>query len=38
MGRLIPDEDPENIPLKPERDVARALVRDLPDECLIYHS
>lgn len=38
MGRLIPDEDPENIPLKPERDVARALVRDLPDDCLIYHS
>lgn len=38
MGRLIPDVDPEDILLKPERDVARALVRDLPDDCLIYHS
>ncbi len=38
MARLFPDCDPETISLKPERDVARALVRDLPDDCLIYHS
>lgn len=38
MARLFPDFDPEKISLKPERDVARALVRDLPDDVLIYHS
>ncbi|WP_158261066.1 MULTISPECIES: nuclease-related domain-containing DEAD/DEAH box helicase [Pirellulaceae] len=38
MARLFPNLDPETITLKPERDVARALVRDLPDDCLIYHS
>lgn len=38
MARLYPNYDPESITLKPERDVARALVRDLPDDCLIYHS
>ncbi|MEZ6128733.1 MAG: hypothetical protein R3C59_08625 [Planctomycetaceae bacterium] len=38
MARLIPDVDPRTINLKPERDVAVALVRDLPDNCLIYHS
>jgi hypothetical protein len=38
MARLFPHIDPEAITLKPERDVARALVRDLPDNCLIYHS
>lgn len=38
MARLFPDCDPEKITLKPERDVARALVRDLPNDCLIYHS
>lgn len=38
MARLFPDCNPEDITLKPERDVARALVRDLPDDCLIYHS
>lgn len=38
MAKLFPHLDPETILLKPERDVARALVRDLPDECLIYHS
>ena len=38
MARLFPDFDPEKISVKPERDVARALVRDLPDDCLIYHS
>lgn len=38
MARLIPNLDPNDIPLKPERDVAKALVRDLPNECLVYHS
>lgn len=38
MAKLFPHIDPETITLKPERDVARALVRDLPDDCLIYHS
>lgn len=38
MARLVPDVDPNDIALKPERDVARALVRDLPKECLVYHS
>ncbi len=38
MARLFPDCDPESISLKPERDVARALVRDLPENCVIYHS
>ena len=36
MARLYPEFDPEKTSLKKERDVARALVRDLPDECLIY--
>jgi hypothetical protein len=38
MARLVPDVDPNDIALKPERDVARALIRDLPKECLVYHS
>ena len=38
MARLIPNIDPNTIDLKPERDVAIALVRDLADNCLIYHS
>ncbi|MEY4567052.1 MAG: hypothetical protein RLY14_2022 [Planctomycetota bacterium] len=38
MAVLFPDFDPEKISKKPERDVARALVRDLPSDCLIYHS
>lgn len=38
MARLIPDVDPNDIALRPERDVAKALVRDLPKECLVYHS
>ncbi len=24
--------------MKPERDVAKALIRDLPKECVVYHS
>jgi hypothetical protein len=38
MARLIPKVAIEEISVKPERDVAQALVDQLPDECLIYHS
>lgn len=38
MAKLFPEIDPEEITLRPERDIARALVRDLPSDCLIYHS
>jgi len=38
MAKLIPHADVTEISLKPERDVARALVETLPDDCLIYHS
>jgi hypothetical protein len=38
VAKLIPHADPSAISLKPERDVAQALVDTLPDECLVYHS
>lgn len=38
MARLIPRVTIDEIALKPERDVARALIEQLPDECLVYHS
>ena len=38
MAKLIPKISVEEIALKPERDAARELVNQLPDECLIYHS
>lgn len=38
MAKLIPHADPAAIALKPERDVAQALVDTLPDDCLVYHS
>ena len=38
MARLIPKVELENISLKPERDVAKALVDKLPNDCVIYHS
>lgn len=38
MARLIPPIKIEDIPLKPERDAARALVDGLPDEVFVYHS
>ncbi len=38
MAKLVPEINPAAIELKPERDVAIALVRDLPDNCWIYHS
>jgi hypothetical protein len=38
VAKLIPHADPAAIALKPERDVAQALVDTLPDDCLVYHS
>ncbi len=38
MARLIPKVSIDEIALKPERDVARALVDQLPNDCIIYHS
>ena len=38
MARLIPDVDVESIGIKPERDVARALIDTLPDNVSVYHS
>lgn len=38
VAKIIPDTDPAEIALKPERDVAQALVDTLPDDCLVYHS
>lgn len=38
MARLIPKISVEEITLKPERDVARALVEKLPNDCIVYHS
>ena len=38
MARLIPNIEIDDISLKPERDVARALVELLPNDCTVYHS
>ena len=38
MARLIPNIDVDEIELKPERDVARVLVEQLPDEVRVFHS
>lgn len=38
MARLLPKIAVENIELKPERDVAKALVEKLPDDVLVIHS
>ena len=38
MARLIPNIDVSEIALKPERDVARVLVEQLPDEVRVFHS
>ena len=38
MARLIPKVSVEEIQVKPERDVASALMEKLPEECIIYHS
>lgn len=38
MARLIPKVEIEEIAVKPERDTARFLVDQLPNDCIIYHS
>jgi len=38
MARLIPKISIDEITLKPERDVGRALVEKLPNDCIVYHS
>jgi len=38
MARLIPKMEVDDIGLKPERDVARQLVEQLPEDCVVYHS
>lgn len=38
MARLIPKVEIDDISVKSERDVARCLVQQLSDECIIYHS
>lgn len=38
MARLIPRTTIDDIALKPERDVARALVEQLPNDFIVYHS
>lgn len=38
MARLIPKVETDDISVKSERDVARCLVEQLPDDCIIYHS
>ena len=38
MARLIPNIDVETIGLKPERDVARALISSFPENVAVYHS
>jgi hypothetical protein len=38
MARLIPKIAVDDISLKPERDVARSLVEQLPEDCIVYHS
>jgi len=38
MARLVPKVDLDAIAVKPERDVARALVAGLGNDCVVYHS
>lgn len=38
MARLVPRIEVDEIEVKPERDVARALVAQLPNEFVVYHS
>ncbi len=38
MARLIPKIPLDEISLKPERDVARALIEQLPPDSVVYHS
>lgn len=38
MAFLVPEQRIEDISLKPERDVARALMDQLPSDCMVFHS
>lgn len=38
MARLVPRIEVDEIEVKPERDVARALVTQLPNDFVVYHS
>ena len=38
MATLVPKVSINEITVKPERDTARSLVEQLPDNCVIYHS
>ena len=38
MAKLIPKVDVESIKGKSKRNVARALVDGLPNNCIVYHS
>jgi hypothetical protein len=38
LARLIPKVDIDEIAVKSERDTARCLVAQLPNDCIIYHS
>ncbi len=38
MARLIPKIPLDDITLKPERDVAQALIEQLPADSVVYHS
>ena len=38
MARLIPEIRIDEIENKPERDVARVLVEQLPNQVTVYHS
>ena len=38
MARLIPKVEVKEIAVKSERDTARFLVDQLPNDCVIYHS
>lgn len=38
MARLIPPIDPNTIKIKSERDVAKTMLKQLPNDCVVYHS
>ena len=38
MARMIPPIDPNDIKVKSEHDVAKTLLKQLPADCVIYHS
>ncbi len=38
MARFIPPINPDDIKVKSERDVAKTLLKQLPNVCVVYHS